>query len=89
MTGQTVGDETKKTCASNDLLLDYYGAHSLRKGAITHMGALGVSDDDHRDRGNYAAGFHVTNQMYLGPLASSSLDKQDLKHQVSPGRRFV
>ena len=83
MTGQTVGDETKKTCASNDLLLDYYGAHSLRKGAITHMGALGVSDDDHRDRGNYAAGFHVTNQMYLGPLASSSLDKQDLMQNLT------
>ena len=42
------------------------------------MRANGVSEDDRRDRGNYAPGSQVMNNTYdyvtgLGPLASNSL----------------
>jgi hypothetical protein len=54
------------------------------------MRAQGATEDDRRDRGNYAVGSQVMNQTYdyasgLGPLASNSLkgghrlDKNDLK----------
>jgi hypothetical protein len=100
LTGRTVRDEIKKTCASNGLPPDYFSAHSLRKGAITHMRAQGASEDDRRDRGNYAAGSTVMNNVYdyatgLGPLASNSLegghrlDKQDLKRLLPPKRKSV
>lgn len=100
LTGRTVRDEIKKTCASNGLPPDYFSAHSLRKGAITHMRAQGASEDDRRDRGNYAAGSTVMNNVYdyatgLGPLASNSLegghrlDKKDLKRLLPPKRKSV
>jgi hypothetical protein len=79
LTGRSVRDEIKKTCASNGLPPDYFSAHSPRKGAITHMRAQVAMEDDRRDRGNYAAGSTVMNSVYdyaigLGPLASSSLE---------------
>ena len=100
LTGRAVRDEIKKTCASNGLPPDYFSAHSLRKGAITHMRAQGATEDDRRDRGNYAAGSTVMNGVYdyatgLGPLASNSLegghrlDKKDLKRLLPPGRKSV
>jgi hypothetical protein len=100
LTGRSVRDEIKKTCASNGLPPDYFSAHSLRKGAITHMRAQGASEDDRRDRGNYAAGSTVMNSVYdyatgLGPLASNSLegghrlDKKDLKRMLPPARKSV
>ena len=100
LTGRSVRDEIKKTCASNGLPPDYFSAHSLRKGAITHMRAQGASEDDRRDRGNYAAGSTVMNSVYdyatgLGPLASNSLegghrlDKKDLKRMIPPARKSV
>ena len=51
---------------------------SLRKGAITHMRALGACEDDFRDRGNYAPGSQIMNSTYdyadgFGPSASNSL----------------
>jgi hypothetical protein len=48
LTGRSVRDEIKKTCASNGPP-DYSSAHSLRKGAITHRRAQGASEDDRRD----------------------------------------
>jgi hypothetical protein len=98
--GRSARDEIKKTCASNGLPPDYFSAHSLRKGAITHMRAQGASEDDRRDRGNYAAGSTVMTSVYdyatgLGPLASNSLvgghrlDKKDLKRMIPPARKSV
>lgn len=100
LTGRTVRDEIKRTCASSGLPPDYFSAHSLRKGAITHMRAQGATEDDRRDRGNYAAGSTVMNNVYdyatgLGPLASNSLegghrlDKKDLKRLLPPARKSV
>jgi hypothetical protein len=100
LTGRSVRDEIKKTCASNVLPPDYFSAHSLRKGAITHMRAQGATEDDRRDRGNYAAGSTVMNSVYdyatgLRPLASNSLEgghrlhKKDLKRMIPPARKSV
>ena len=100
LTGRSVRDEIKKTCASNGLPPDYFSAHSLRKGAITHMRAQGATEDDRRDRGNYTAGSTVMNSVYdyatgLGPSASNSLegghrlDKKDLKRMIPPARESV
>lgn len=71
-------DQIKDTCRRLGLPPDYFSSHSLRKGAITHMRANGASEDDRRDRGNYAPGSQVMNSTYdyvtgLGPLASNSL----------------
>jgi hypothetical protein len=87
-----------KTCACNGLPPDYFSAHSLRKGAITHMQAQGASEDDPRDRGNYAVGYTVMNSEYdhatgLGPLATNSLegghrlDKKDLNRMIPPSSK--
>jgi hypothetical protein len=100
LTGRSVRDEIKKTCASNCFPPDYFSAHSLRKGAITHMRAQGASEDDRWDRGNYAAGSMVMNSVYdyatgLGPLASNSLDgghrlnKKDLKRMLPLARNSM
>jgi hypothetical protein len=100
LTRRLMRDEIKKTCASNGLPPDYFSAHSLRKGAITHMRAQGATKDDRRDRGNYAAGSTVMNSVYdyatgLGPSASNSLegghhlDKKDLKRMTPPARESV
>ena len=76
---RTVRKELKKTCALNGLPPSYFSSHSLRKGAITQMRALGTSEDDRRDRGNYAPNSQVMNTTYdyatgLGPLAANSLE---------------
>ena len=52
LTGRSVRDEIKRTCAIYGLDPDYFSAHSLRKGAITHMRSQGTSVDDRLDRGN-------------------------------------
>ena len=75
---RTVREELKKTCSLNGLPPSYFSSHSLRKGAITQMSALGASEDDRRDRGNYAPNSQVMNTTYdyatgLGPLAANSL----------------
>jgi integrase len=51
---RTVREELKRTCEGEGLPPTTFSSHSLRKGAITHMRALGASEDDRRDRGNYA-----------------------------------
>jgi hypothetical protein len=99
LTGRAVREEIKRTCTRNGLPPDYFSAHSLRKGAITHMRAQGATEDDRRDRGNYAAGSTVMNSVYdyatgLGPRASNSLegghrlDEKDLKRMI-PARKSV
>ena len=78
LTGRTVRDQIKETCRRLGLPPNYFSSHSLQKGAVTHMRANGVSEDDKRDRGNYAPGSQVMNDTYdyaigLGPLASNDL----------------
>ena len=98
LTGRTVREELKRTCDSNNLPPSYFSSHSLRKGGITHMRAQGSTEEDRRDRGNYAAGSQVMNNTYdyatgLGPLASNSLEgghrlsKSDLKRLLPPGKK--
>jgi integrase len=100
LTGRTVREELKKTCEVNGLPASYFSSHSLRKGGITHMRAQGSTEEDRRDRGNYAPGSLVMNNTYdyatgLGPLASNSLegghrlDKDDLKRLLPPGKKDV
>ena len=76
--GRTVRNEIKTACAMRGLPPTFFSSHSLRKGSITHMRASGATEDDRRDRGNYAPGSQVMNQTYdyatgLGPLAANSL----------------
>ena len=78
LTGRAVRDHIKDTCRRLGLPPNYFSSHSLRKGAVTHMRANGASEDDRRDRGNYAPGSQVMHTTYdyttgLGPLASNSL----------------
>jgi hypothetical protein len=78
LSGRTVRDHVKETCRRLGLPPSYFSSHSLRKGAITHMRANGASEDDRRDRGNYAPGSQVMHNTYdyatgLGPLASNGL----------------
>ena len=96
---RTVRDALKETCEMNDLDPDYFSSHSLRKGAITEMRSLGASEDDRRDRGNYAPNSQVMNITYdygagIGPLASNALigghkpTIEDVKRLIPPARRL-
>ena len=87
----------KDTCETNGLDYNYFSSHSLRKGAITEMRSLGASEDDRRDRGNYAPNSQVMNITYnygtgIGPLASNSLvgghkpTIEDLRRLIPPAR---
>ena len=100
LTGRTIREELKRTCEANELPGTYFSSHSVRKGAITHMRARGTTEEDRRDRGNYAAGSQVMNNTYdyatgLGPLASNSLEgghrlnKSDLQRLLPPGKKNV
>lgn len=78
LSGSAVREELKNTCRQHGLPPDLFSSHSLRKGTITHMRALGTTESDRRDRGNYSDGSQVMNMTYdyatgLGPLASNSL----------------
>ena len=97
---RAVRDELKTICRRNGLPPDYFSSHSLRKGAITQMRALGSSEDDRRDRGNYAPGSQVMNNTYdyasgMGPLAANSLtdgfrpELSDLKRLIPAVRRCL
>ena len=80
LTGRMIRDQLKATCIIENLDPDYFSSHSLRKAAITHMKALGVSDGDMKRRGNYAPGSLVMSATYdyfsagHGPLSSNSLE---------------
>ena len=92
-----VRDALKNTCETNGLDPTYFSSHSLRKGTITEMRSLGASEDDRRDRGNYAPNSQVMNTTYdygagIGPLASNRLvgghkpTVEDLKRLIPPAR---
>ena len=94
-----VRDALKRACEENGLDPSYFSAHSLRKGAITEMRSLGASEDDRRDRGNYAPNSQVMNVTYdygtgIGPLASNCLvgghkpTIEDVRRLIPPARRF-
>jgi hypothetical protein len=100
LTGRSVRDEIKRTCAIYGLDPDYFSAHSLRKGAITHMRSQGTSVDDRLDRGNYAPNSRVMSLTYdqslgLGRLGSNSLqggrkpDIQDVKRMLPARKRSL
>ena len=59
-----VREALKRACEENGLDPNYFSSHSLRKGAITEMRSLGASEDDRRDRGNYAPNSQVMNSTY-------------------------
>ena len=93
-----VRDALKNTCEECGLDPNYFSSHSLRKGAITEMRSLGASEDDRRDRGNYAPHSQVMNITYdygagIGPLASNSLvgghkpTVEDVRRLIPPARR--
>ena len=93
-----VREALKNACEANGLDPDYFSSHSLRKGAITEMRCLGASEDDRRDRGNYAPNSQVMNLTYdygagIGPLASNSLvgghkpTVEDVRRLIPPVRR--
>lgn len=95
---RTVREELKRTCVDEGLPPNYFSSHSLRKGAITHMRALGASEDDRRDRGNYAPGSQVMNSTYdyadgMGPSAANSLGGgykptiKDVKYLIPASRK--
>ena len=92
-----IREALKDTCEKNGLDRNYFSSHSLRKGAITEMRSLGASEDDRRDRGNYAPNSQVMNITYdygagIGPLASNSLvgghkpTIEDLRRLIPPAR---
>lgn len=92
-----VRDAVKRACEDRGLPGDYFSGHSLRKAGITHMHAAGATEDDRRDRGNYAPGSQVMNLTYdyasgLGPLAANSLtgghrlNVQDVRRLIPPTR---
>ena len=93
-----VREALKRACEENGLDPNYFSSHSLRKGAITEMRSLGASEDDRRDRGNYAPNSQVMNSTYdygagIGPLASNSLvgghkpTVEDVRRLIPPARR--
>lgn len=78
LTARKVRDMIKETCVRHGLPPARFSSHSLRKGAISDMRALGSSVEDRQDRGNYVAGSKAMASIYdyavgLGPLACSSL----------------
>jgi hypothetical protein len=99
LSSRAVRDELKATVRDEGLPELYFSSHSLRKGAITHMRALGASEDDRRERGMFAVGSTVMNTTYdyavtgLGPSASNSLEGgrkptvNDLKRLIPAPRR--
>ena len=94
LSSRAVRDELKSTVKDEGLPELYFSSHSLRKGAITHMRALGASEDDRRERGNFAQGSTVMNSTYdyavtgLGPSASNSLEG-GCKPTINDLRRLV
>jgi hypothetical protein len=97
LTGRSVREEVKNTCALYGLDPECFSSHSLRKGGITHMGSLGSSAEHMLARDGYAPNSRVMSQIYdqsvrLWPLGSSSLQGgreptvKDIK-RLQPARR--
>jgi hypothetical protein len=71
-----VTEAIKEEVVSQHLPPVLFSFHSLRKGAVTHMKALGVSRDETRARGNYSDNSVMTDTVYnynssgTGPLGA-------------------
>ena len=98
LTGFALRKEIKQACTRLGLPSKHFSSHSLRKGVVTKMRALGASEDDRRDRGKWAPGSQVMNNTYnygigLEPLAADSLpggywpSVTDIRLDVKPGKR--
>jgi hypothetical protein len=79
LSSRSARDELKATVRDEGLPDLYFSSHLLRKRAITHVRALGASEDDRRERGDFAQGSSVMITTYdyavtgLGPSAANSL----------------
>ena len=77
--GRMVREVVKGVCRDAGLPAEYFSSHSLRKVATTQMRAMGVSQLDMIDRGNYVEGSKIMTAVYdysaggHGPLSSNSL----------------
>ena len=84
----------KEAVASVGLPQIFFSGHSLRKAMYTHMRAARCSVDDRRDRGNYAEGSNVGDQVYdyaglgHGPLSSNALEG-GFKPSIDDCKRYV
>lgn len=82
--------EVKAICLEAGLDPKYFSAHSLRKGAQTHMSALGVSLDDRRDRGNYSATSEMPRRTYdYSSAGHGALSASALAVGVAPSVRDI
>ena len=94
LTGKMVRTAVKDAVASAGLPPMFFSGHSLRKAMYTHMRAAGCTIDDRRDRGNYAEGSKVGDQVYdysglgHGPLSSNAL-KGGFKPTIENCKRYV
>ena len=94
LTGKMVRTAVKEAVASVGLPQIFFSGHSLRKAMYTHMRAAGCSVDDRRDRGNYAEGSNVGDQVYdyaglgHGPLSSNALEG-GFKPSIDDCKRYV
>ena len=64
MTARATRDNVKDMCARDGLDTRFFSSHSLRKAATTHMCAIGVSEEDRRERGNYSEKSMVLHKTY-------------------------
>ena len=78
LTTMMIREAVKDMAVKAGLPADRFSSHSLRKGGVTQMSALGASSEDKRDRGNYADESTVFDTVYdysnvgLGPLACNA-----------------
>ena len=78
LSARHVRDQLKDTCRRHSLPAERFSSHSLRKGGITDMRALGSTAADREDRGNYVPGSKAMASVYdyaigMGPLGCASL----------------
>ena len=59
-----IRDQIKVTCPIEDLPVEHFSSHSLRKAATTHMMVLGVSVMDMKDRWGNSAGSRLMASIY-------------------------
>ena len=80
MTGRAIRNNIKDMCAREGLDPRFFSSHSLRKAATMHMRAIGVSEEDRRERGNYSEKSMVLHKTYdysaagHGPLSGKALN---------------
>ena len=80
LTGRAIRDNVKNMCIREGLDARFFSSHSLRKSATTSMRAIGVSEEDRRERGNYSEKSMVLHKTYdyssagHGPLSGKALN---------------